>query len=77
MPMATVSDRFDGKRICSDEPFDLEPNAKLIVTILPNQESDNDRRNWWHLSGQRLEADYTENEPEYPSDLTQRDKSKL
>ena len=32
--MIAVPAHFDGERICLDEPFDLEPNAKLIVTIL-------------------------------------------
>lgn len=69
MPMITVPAHFDGERICLDEPFDLEPNAKLIVTILPDQEFDNEHETWLHLSCQRLEAAYAENDPEYPSDL--------
>ena len=69
MPMIAVPAHFDGERICLDEPFDLEPNAKLIVTILPGQESDNEHETWLHLSAQRLEDTYAENEPEYSSDL--------
>ncbi|MCH8293413.1 hypothetical protein IH992_20215 [Candidatus Poribacteria bacterium] len=69
MPMIAVLAHFDGERICLDEPFDLEPNAKLIVTILPGQEFDNEHEAWLHLSGQRLEDAYGENEPEYSSDL--------
>jgi len=42
MPIVTLPAHFDGERICLDEPFDLEPDAKLIVTILPKQESDNE-----------------------------------
>ena len=52
-----------------DEPFDLEPNAKLIVTILPGRESDSEYAAWLHLSGQRLKDAYGENEPEYSSEL--------
>ena len=37
MPMIAVPAHFDGERICLDEPFELEPNAKLIVTILPGR----------------------------------------
>ncbi len=69
MPMIAVPAHFDGKRICLDEPFDLAPNAKLIVTILPNQESDSEHSAWSRLSGQRLKDAYGENEPEYSSDL--------
>ena len=69
MSMIAVPAHFDGERICLDEPFDLLPNAKLIVTILPGQESDNEHEAWLHLSGQKLEDAYGENEPEYSSDL--------
>lgn len=69
MPMIAVPAHFDGERICLDEPFDLEPNAKLIVTILPVQESDSEHAAWSSLSGQRLKDAYGKNEPEYSSDL--------
>ncbi len=69
MPIVTLPAHFDGERICLDEPFDLETDAKLIVTILPKQESDNEHEAWLLLSGHRLEAAYGENEPEYSSDL--------
>ena len=69
MPMISVPAHFDGKRICMDEPFELEPNAKLIVTILSGQKSMNEHEAWLQLSGQRLEDAYGENEPEYSSDL--------
>jgi len=69
MPMIALSAHFDGERICLDEPFDLEPNTKLIVTILPEPESDHEYKDWLYLSGQRLEEAYGENEPEYSIDL--------
>ncbi len=69
MPIVTLPAHFDGERICLDEPFDLKPEAKLMVTILPKQEPDNEYKNWLLLSSQRLEDAYGENEPEYSSDL--------
>ena len=69
MPMIAVPAHFDGERICLDEPFDLEPNAKLIVTILPGRESDSEYAAWSRLSGQRLKDAYGENEPEYAAEL--------
>ena len=69
MPFVTLPAHFDGERICLDEPFDLETDAKLIVTILPKQESDNEHEAWLLLSGQRLEEAYGQNEPEYSSNL--------
>ena len=69
MTIISLSAHFDGKRICLDKPFDLEPDTKLIVTVLPEQEPDDEHNAWLILSGQRLEDAYGENEPEYSSDL--------
>jgi hypothetical protein len=65
VPITALSAHFDGERICLDEPFDLEPDTKLIVTILPKQETDNEHETWLLLSGKRLENAYGENEPEF------------
>ena len=35
MPIISLPAHFDGEQICVDEPFDLKPETKLIVTILP------------------------------------------
>ena len=69
MPIISLSAHFDGKRICLDEPFSLEPDTKLIVTVLPEKESDDEHDAWLFLSSQRLEDAYGENKPEYSSDL--------
>ncbi len=69
MPITALPAHFDGLRICLDEPFDLEPDIKLIVSVLPRLESDDEHEAWLLLSGQRLEDAYGENEPEYSSDL--------
>ncbi len=69
MPMIAVPAHFDGEHICLDEPFALEPNAKLIVTILPSQQSNSERIDWLRLSGQRLKDAYGENELAYSADL--------
>ena len=39
MPMIAVPAHFDGEQNCLNEPFNLELNTKLIVTILSKQES--------------------------------------
>ena len=54
MPIIALPAHFDGERICLDEPFDLEPDTKLIVTILPKQETASEYEAWLLLSGQRL-----------------------
>ncbi len=36
MPLISLPAHFDGKRICLDEKFKLEPNTKLLVKSLVN-----------------------------------------
>ena len=59
---------FDGKKILLDEPFNLEPNTKLIVTVLPKHTNE-EREEWMRLSIESLERAYDKNEPEYSVNL--------
>jgi hypothetical protein len=63
----SVPAHFDGERILLDEPLELEPDTKLIVTILPNHDSE--RESWLRLSAERLEKAFGDDEPDYPLDL--------
>jgi len=69
MPITAIPAHFDGERICLDEPYDLEPNAELIVTILPEESYHDEHESWLRLSLQGLEEAYGENELEYSRDL--------
>lgn len=66
--MATVSLRahFDGKQILLDEPYQLEPNAKLMVTVLS---PDEERDQWGRLALRNLERAYGPDEPDYHLDM--------
>ncbi len=68
--MKTVNLRahFDGQNILLDEPFNLEPDTKLIVTVLPKH-TDEEREEWVLLSKKGLEKAYSIDEPEYSVDL--------
>lgn len=61
MPSVSIKAHFDGKRIVLDEPFDIAPNAPLLVTIL----ADDERSGWTTLSAQSLARAYGDNEPDY------------
>ncbi len=67
MDTISIPAHFDGERILLDEPVELEPNTRLIVTILPNH--DDERESWLRLSGKGLEDAYSEDEEEYSLDL--------
>ena len=57
---------FDGQHILLDEAVELEPNTKLLVTVLPK---DVENEEWRALSAKRLEHAYGEAEEEYPLEL--------
>jgi hypothetical protein len=69
MRVITLQAHFDGEQICLDEPFELKPNTKLIVTVLLDEQPDDEYEAWLLLSQKRLEAAYGEDEVEYPSYL--------
>lgn len=66
MERISIPAHFDGRQILLDEPVQLEPNTKLIVTILPKD--DPERDSWLRLSAQNLVAAYEETEPDYSLD---------
>ncbi len=63
MQMISLSAHFDGEQILLDEPFHMEPNSRLLITLLPYK--DEEREAWFHLSAQRLEQAYGSDEPDY------------
>ena len=63
METISVTTHFNGEQIKLDEPLGLEPNTKLIVTVLPSQ--DDEHSSWQHLSVRGLANAYAEDEEEY------------
>ena len=59
----SIPAHFDGERILLDEPVELERDARLIVTVLPN--GDTDRNTWLRLSLNQLNAAYGDGD-DYP-----------
>ncbi|MEK6286298.1 MAG: hypothetical protein AABO57_11195 [Acidobacteriota bacterium] len=67
METVTLRAHFDGKLIVLDEPFELEPNTELIVTVVPRA-SDEEREAWSWLALESLARAYGDDEPEYSRD---------
>lgn len=67
MDPISIPAHFDGEQIRLDEPCELEPNARLIVTVLPKHDSD--RESWLPLSANRLQQAYGNHEEDYSLDL--------
>jgi hypothetical protein len=67
METISIPAHFDGDRILLDEYFELEPNTRLLVTILP--ERDREYLAWLNLSLQGIANAWDFDEPEYSTDL--------
>lgn len=67
MPAITLKAHFNGKHIVLDEPFDLAPDASLIVTVLQKADSSEDRQ-WQALALDGLARAFGENEPDYSTE---------
>ena len=69
--ITTARAHYDGNKIVLDEPLDLEPDAKLIVTVLPDQLADtvDERTDWQHLAMISIGRAYGDDEPEYTMDM--------
>ena len=65
MERVTLLAHYDGTQILLDEPFQLAPNTRLMVTILPAS-NDAERAEWERLAMQNFEHLSGPNEPDYP-----------
>jgi hypothetical protein len=63
----TLRAHFDGQYIRLDEPFDLEPDTALIVTVLPAEAAADEDGAWALLARQGLASAYSADEVEYPA----------
>jgi hypothetical protein len=68
METKTLRAHFDGQQILLDEPYELEPNTKLMITVLP-ETLEEEREDWTRLALESLERAYGDDEPEYSLDL--------
>ncbi|MCC3527534.1 MAG: hypothetical protein JGK21_04070 [Microcoleus sp. PH2017_22_RUC_O_B] len=60
MKLISLSAHFDGQSIQLDEPYKLEQNIKLIVTVLPEQLAE--REAWLWLSRHQLNNAYSQDD---------------
>ena len=66
MPTVALKAHFNGDHIVLDEPFDLPPHSPLIVTLLP--EPDTERADWEALAVESLARASGPDEPDYSLD---------
>ena len=63
----SIPAHFDGERILLDKPVELEPNAKLLIQVLPK--TDHEREVWLGLAQRKFTDAFANGEDEYPLDL--------
>ena len=73
MSSVTLKAHFDGKMICLDDPYPLEPNARLLVTVVVGDSDTAERQAWLAASQASLGLSYGPDEPDY-SDSVLREK---
>ena len=67
MQIVNLQAHFDGRQILLDEPYELEPNTKLVVSVIDMKNEE--REDWKRLSLANLDRAYANDEPEYSLDL--------
>ena len=65
MSVVTLKAHFDGETIRLDEPYELRPNTRLIIAVLPPESAVEERTEWAVLGARGLANAYAEDEPEY------------
>jgi len=74
MQIITLQSHFDGKQISLDEPYELAPNTKLVVSVIEMR--DEEREDWTRFSLANLERAFGDDEPEYSLDLIKEENPK-
>lgn len=78
MKAITLSATFDGQQIRLEEDFPLRKDARLLVTVLPDEPRDEIafREFWRQLGSRSLARAYDANEPDYTLDMVREPNSK-
>ncbi len=67
METITLHGHYDGSQIQIDDPFEMQPNTKVLITIVPTDDAE--RIAWHNFSTQGLATAYSNDEPEYGINL--------
>jgi hypothetical protein len=65
MNAVTLKAHYDGTHILLDDPFPLEPQTRLLVTVVPGDTVEDERQAWLAASQASFARAYGEDEPDY------------
>jgi hypothetical protein len=65
--MKTVSytGMFDGSVVSLDEPAELPPNTRVLVTVLPESNAALEKQAWYKAAAETLDKAFGSDEPDY------------
>ncbi len=66
-PLITLPAHYNGSSIVLDTDFTLQPNDKLLITVLQYERGTDEEKKWTASSLFQLNKLYAEDEPEYPA----------
>ena len=64
MPSMTLKAHFNGDRVIFDEPAQLKPDTKLLVTILPDSPGERSSE-WFQMAESSFDSAFGDDEPSY------------
>ncbi len=64
MENITLQAHYDGRQVLFDEPVELPPNTRLLVTVVQPSGAEEDQE-WQSFSAESLAAAYSADEAEY------------
>jgi hypothetical protein len=65
MNAVTLKAHYDGTQILLDDPFPLEPQMRLLVTVVPGDTMEDERQAWLAASQASFARAYGDDEPDY------------
>ena len=60
----TLKAHFNGDRVILDEPAELKPDTKLLVTVLPDDPAERSSE-WFQMAEGSFSTAFGDDEPEY------------
>lgn len=64
MASVTLRAHFNGNQVVIDEPAELKPDTKLLITVLPDTEGDRSSE-WFQMAETSFDTAFGDDEPEY------------
>ena len=65
MSVITLKAHYDGRQVCLDEPYPLQTDTKLLVTVVPEDLLEEEHQAWLAASQAGFARAFGDDEPDY------------